>query len=105
MAVPFSQKPQPTMNNSATGSEEVFIFPVSFSQERLWFLDQFEPESPFYNVMSMVGLPGPVNLQALKRTIDEIVRRHEILRTTFATSERSEERRVGKECRSRWSPY
>src|ERR1044072_7259864 len=62
-------------------------FPLSFSQERLWFLDQFQPGTPIYNIPAAVGLPGPLNLEALKRTINEIVRRHEILPTPFATSE------------------
>src|SRR3954465_7294092 len=58
-------------------------FPLSFAQERLWFLNQLEPDSPFYNVASAVGLSGPLDLRALKRTLGEVVRRHEVLRTTF----------------------
>ena len=58
---------------------------ASFAQERLWFLDQFEPGSPVYNIPVGVGLPGRLNLNALKLTIDEIIRRHEVLRTTFST--------------------
>ncbi|RMF31802.1 MAG: amino acid adenylation domain-containing protein, partial [Chloroflexi bacterium] len=63
--------------------EEVYVFPVSFAQQRLWFLDQFEPGSPFYNVPTAVRLSGRLDVVALERTLNEIVRRHESLRTTF----------------------
>ena len=56
---------------------------LSFAQERLWFLDQLEPGSPAYNSRVASRLKGPVNLVALKNALTEIVRRHEILRTSF----------------------
>jgi amino acid adenylation domain-containing protein len=64
-------------------SEEVFIFPVSFAQERLWLLDQLEPDRAVYNVPSAVTLPGNVNADVLRRALNEIVKRHEVLRTKF----------------------
>ncbi|MDB5072253.1 MAG: non-ribosomal peptide synthetase [Candidatus Eremiobacteraeota bacterium] len=64
-------------------AEEVFVFPVSFSQERLWFLDQFDPGSAAYIIPGMYHFPGPLNVAALERSLNEIVRRHEALRTTF----------------------
>src|SRR5215510_10341095 len=57
---------------------------LSFAQQRLWFLDQLEPESPLYNIPAAVRLSGPLNVPVLQRSIGEIVTRHEILRTTFA---------------------
>src|SRR5215207_11732919 len=57
--------------------------PLSFAQERLWFLDQFEPGSPIYNIPAAFRLPGPLNVRALEQSINEVVNRHEILRTTF----------------------
>ncbi len=58
--------------------------PLSFAQQRLWFLDQLEPNSPFYNIPVAVRLQGQLNLPVLEQTLNEIVRRHEVLRTTFA---------------------
>ncbi|HST62418.1 MAG TPA: amino acid adenylation domain-containing protein, partial [Longimicrobium sp.] len=57
--------------------------PLSFSQERLWFLEQLDPGSPVYNVPFGLLLRGPLDADALGRTLAEIVRRHEVLRTVF----------------------
>ncbi|HEX5706031.1 MAG TPA: amino acid adenylation domain-containing protein [Pyrinomonadaceae bacterium] len=59
-------------------------FPLSFAQERLWFLDQLEPGNSAYNVPAALRLRGSLDVEALRRTLDEVVSRHEILRTTFA---------------------
>ncbi|HEX8184313.1 MAG TPA: condensation domain-containing protein, partial [Blastocatellia bacterium] len=56
---------------------------LSFGQERLYFLSQFVPDSPFYNVPLGVRLKGSLNIDALERSLSEIVRRHEALRTNF----------------------
>ncbi|MEW5858866.1 MAG: amino acid adenylation domain-containing protein, partial [Cyanobacteriota bacterium] len=62
---------------------EVFVFPASFAQQRLWFLDQLFPGNTFYNVATALRLKGSLNALALEETFNEIVRRHEALRTTF----------------------
>jgi amino acid adenylation domain-containing protein/FkbM family methyltransferase len=57
--------------------------PLSFAQQRLWFLDQLAPNSPFYNCPGAMRLEGRLDLEVLERVINEIVRRHEVLRTRF----------------------
>ena len=68
-------------------SEEVFVFPASFAQQRLWFLDQLIPGNTIYNVPTVIRLTGRLNASALEQTFNEIVRRHEALRTTFTVLE------------------
>ncbi|MCP4664693.1 MAG: hypothetical protein GY856_55640 [bacterium] len=58
--------------------------PLSFAQERMWFFDRYQPRSSAYNMSTLFRLRGRVHLAALRASLDEIVRRHEILRTTFA---------------------
>ncbi len=58
--------------------------PLSFSQERLWFLYQLDPASYAFNIANAVRLTGKLNVAALERALNEIVRRHEALRTSFA---------------------
>jgi aspartate racemase len=70
-------------DDAANGAGEVYVFPASFAQQRLWFLDRLQPGTPAYNVPAVMRLSGPVDARALKRGLDEIVRRHEVLRTTF----------------------
>ncbi|MFQ4143782.1 amino acid adenylation domain-containing protein [Chlorogloeopsis sp. ULAP02] len=57
--------------------------PLSFAQQRLWFLNQWEGENASYNESIAVRLKGLLNLSALQHSLNEIVRRHEVLRTTF----------------------
>ncbi|AEI67139.1 non-ribosomal peptide synthase/polyketide synthase [Corallococcus macrosporus] len=59
------------------------VLPLSFAQQRLWFLEQLAPGSAFYNVPAVVKLSGPLDVVALERSFDALVRRHESLRTTF----------------------
>ncbi|HZE68262.1 MAG TPA: amino acid adenylation domain-containing protein [Pyrinomonadaceae bacterium] len=58
-------------------------FPVSFAQQRLWFLAQLEPNNHSYNVPQTLRLKGVLNFNALEQTINAIIARHESLRTTF----------------------
>jgi amino acid adenylation domain-containing protein len=58
-------------------------FPLSYAQERLWFLDQADPGSIAYVMPGSLRLNGPLDTAALQRALSEIVRRHEVLRTTF----------------------
>jgi amino acid adenylation domain-containing protein/non-ribosomal peptide synthase protein (TIGR01720 family)/FkbM family methyltransferase len=60
--------------------------PLSFAQQRLWFLDRLTPGSAAYNLPFAVRLEGVLDAAALRRTLDEIVRRHEVLRARFRAS-------------------
>ncbi|HYR10725.1 MAG TPA: condensation domain-containing protein, partial [Longimicrobium sp.] len=63
--------------------------PLSFAQERLWFLDRMEPGNAFYNLPNAVRMRGALDVPALQRALGEIVRRHESLRTVFAEADGS----------------
>ncbi|GGH50431.1 hypothetical protein GCM10008014_15540 [Paenibacillus silvae] len=80
-------------NNNSLGSiqlngktNDVFVFPMSSSQKRLWFIEELNP-STVYNLPSALDIKGPINLGALERSIQHVIERHEILRTTFAQNE------------------
>src|SRR5215211_9247203 len=57
--------------------------PLSFAQQRMWMLYQFDPDSYVYNIGSNMRLQGPLDVAVLERSLNEVVRRHETLRTTF----------------------
>jgi len=61
--------------------------PLSYAQQRLWFLDQLEPNSPFYNISLALHLAGNLQVDVLEKSLQEIIQRHESLRTNFATIE------------------
>jgi amino acid adenylation domain-containing protein/non-ribosomal peptide synthase protein (TIGR01720 family) len=61
--------------------------PLSFAQQRLWFFDQLSPGNPFYNIFVAFRLAGHLDRLALEQSLNEIVRRHHALRTTFHLSE------------------
>lgn len=58
-------------------------FPLSFAQRRMWFLHQLQPDSAAYNVSKAFRLSGSLNVEVLERSLNEIIRRHEVFRTTF----------------------
>ncbi len=60
--------------------------PLSFAQQRLWFIDQLQPGSAAYNIPFALRVRGPLDAAALERALGELVRRHEALRTTFAST-------------------
>jgi len=77
MSPAASAQPQPANDCEA---------PLAFAQERLWFMEQLEPGQPFNNIPFAIRIEGALNLDALKRAIAEIVRRHEPLRTAFKSA-------------------
>src|SRR5919202_2750892 len=67
----------------SSNSHKKEISPLSFEQERMWFLEQLEPGNPAYNIRGAIQIKGRLNADILEQSINEIIRRHEILRTTF----------------------
>ena len=61
--------------------------PVSSAQQRLWFIDQLDPGTPAFNIPAAVRLLGSLNVKVLEKCFDEIVKRHEALRTSFAADD------------------
>ena len=57
--------------------------PLSYFQERLWFMEQWEPGKATYNLSLAYGLKGSVNVGAMEESINAVIERHEILRTSF----------------------
>ena len=78
---------QDYLDISAERAAEYSCFPLSFAQERLWFLDQAVPCGSAYNIAGAVHLKGELSSRVLEQSLQEIVRRHEILRTSFLTIE------------------
>ncbi|HEX7859903.1 MAG TPA: amino acid adenylation domain-containing protein [Verrucomicrobiae bacterium] len=69
-------------------------FPLSFAQQRLWFLDKLQPNSAAYNVPTVVRLSGPIDLEPLRQALDKVVERHESLRTTFEGNDDSPAQKI-----------
>ncbi|HEV7745454.1 MAG TPA: amino acid adenylation domain-containing protein [Pyrinomonadaceae bacterium] len=61
--------------------------PLSFAQQRIWFIQQLHPDNPQYNTPVGVSLKGSLNIPALEQTLTEIVRRHEVMRTVFRVTD------------------
>ncbi|MER5267394.1 amino acid adenylation domain-containing protein [Actinosynnema sp. NPDC002837] len=70
-----------------TREDEVFRFPASSGQRRLWLVDQLLPASPVYNIGWRVGIDGPLDAEALRVALNALVARHEALRTRFAAED------------------
>ena len=76
-----------TNASQEAGEEEVFVFPASFTQERLWLLEQLSGEKAIYNLAGALHLRGELQIPILEQALTEIVGRQEILRTTFPLTE------------------
>jgi amino acid adenylation domain-containing protein len=63
--------------------------PASFAQQRLWFLNQLAPESPFYNVPLCLDITGELDVDALRQSVKQLITRHEAFRTVFEASNRN----------------
>jgi hypothetical protein len=72
-------------NDITPQNRDTNTFPLSFAQQRLWFIDQLEPGNIALNLSLSIGLKGSLNVKALEASFQELVNRHEVLRTTFTT--------------------
>jgi amino acid adenylation domain-containing protein len=70
------------------------VLPLSFAQQRLWFLDRLEPGNPAYNIALAVRLTGRLDVEALERSFGEMIRRHEVLRTVITEIDGSVSQRI-----------
>lgn len=77
--------------------------PVSYSQQRMWFVQQLAPDATAYNLLFVSRQKGPLKKQALRQAIDALSRRHESFRTTFAMTASSLVQRVGVWERPHWA--
>ncbi|HEU5381688.1 MAG TPA: condensation domain-containing protein, partial [Ktedonobacteraceae bacterium] len=73
--------------------------PLSFAQQRLWFLDQLAPGSSFYNLPAGLHIEGPIDINILVKSLEELVQRHEVLRTLFPLDGRYPYQNVEANCR------
>jgi amino acid adenylation domain-containing protein len=87
--IDMTMKAKPELNSvpSLEPADRNQELPLSFSQQRLWFIHQLDPGSTAYNGSDLVRLQGKLNVGALEESINEVVRRHEVLRTCFAVVE------------------
>src|SRR5947207_3417684 len=69
-------------------SQEAFVFPLSYAQQRLWLLDRLLPRGSIYNIARGYRLCGRLDIGALRAALNELVRRHEVLRTRFGSEDR-----------------
>lgn len=66
-----------------TTNQEVYLFPASYAQKSIWFMQQFAPDSPVYNIPFILRFFGRLDEEVLERCLREIIYRHEVLRTSF----------------------
>ncbi|MFQ4145488.1 amino acid adenylation domain-containing protein [Chlorogloeopsis sp. ULAP02] len=87
--IEIALKTQPELNSDSSLERILHNgeLPLSFAQQRLWFLHQLDPDSTAYNGSDLVRLQGALNIAVLEESINEIVRRHEVLRTCFVVIE------------------
>jgi len=78
---------QLSSSSSEASGARPSLFPLSYQQEQLWFLDRFHPGTAFYNVPMTWRIKGDLDVATLERSLQEVVRRHEVLRTCFVTDE------------------
>ncbi|MGA9770378.1 MAG: amino acid adenylation domain-containing protein [Blastocatellia bacterium] len=66
-------------------AEDLFVFPTSFGQQRIWLIEQLDPGTSIHNIPVALRMKGVLDVAALEESLNQIQRRHEVLRTSFAT--------------------
>jgi hypothetical protein len=66
-------------------ADDVYVFPMSPAQQRLWFLDQMDPGTTMFNIPVAFRIHGALDPERVRRTLSAIVERHEVLRTTLTS--------------------
>ncbi|HEV3271508.1 MAG TPA: condensation domain-containing protein [Candidatus Methylacidiphilales bacterium] len=85
--------------SSSTKGGEDFVMPCSISQERFWLLDQLSPGNSALNIPIALKLKGPLNVEALQKALEAVVRRHEVLRTSFLRTDEKVMQAISPEAR------
>ena len=73
--------------NDIATDQTTYAFPTSYTQEGVWFLHQMEPESAAYNLQVAIRKEGRVDVESIQQSLNMIVQRHEVLRTSFRVIE------------------
>src|SRR6267154_22638 len=81
------------------------VYPLSYGQQRLWFIDQLEPGGAAYNVPLAVRLRGDLKPEAVKKSLEKIAQRHEVLRTRFRTHEGRPVQVIAEEVEIGWQRW
>ena len=87
LAQVLAAKPKPGVQPAITAVDRTGKLPLGLAQERLWFLSQLEPDSPFYTVAIALHLQGSLNAAILEQSLQVLLQRHEVLRTSFEERE------------------
>ncbi len=84
---PLANLPRRETGAADPWAGEVFVFPTTIGQQGFWYLDELDPGNPAYNIAVRFRLEGPLEIEPLARALNEIVRRHESLRTIIGTED------------------
>ena len=76
--------------------------PLSAAQQRMWFLNRFDPDSPAYNMPMAIRLTGDLDVEALHAAVRDVIDRHEVLRTVYPATLRDPRRFLAPRVRCRW---